>query len=639
MSLCFTFTFLLVFIPGAFTKVDKGLWMDIEFTADDVHQIHSPDVYHCQLACTQHHSCLFFTFFHLDWKEHNRQFHCYLKNTASGLPTAFKELKGVTSGFSLSRKDYKPNVCLSNVYENVDFAGSDYDRSQANTFEECQSACTNDLRCQFYTFVTSVFTVNPQLRNSCFLKHNWVLPLPPIIKSTHGAVSGFSGKAIFKAQGPKTNACKDQIRVNTDFPGDGFEMIPAVSPQHCQFLCTEHPKCTHFSYSSAKALTSDTWFHMRCFLKHKSQLNEKDAVTKEEVYFGQPSCEPSNDWATRKYENVDFLGSDNRNVETNDPESCQDICTSDPDCQFFTYFRPSYQEENKRWKCYLKQVITLPLPPLVMALQGVISGFPLRNCKSVAEGGSTEVTDTVKCKAHNVRPRVFGGVDAKSGKWPWQVSLQKWGNHFCGGSIIGEKWVLTAAHCFKFPNIQISVSAGLTKLSEAGVKYDVEQVITHPGYDDSTLENDITLLKLKTPITFSDHIAPVCLVERAIEVGFLGKKCSVTGWGKLSTGWFPDVLQEAQVPLIGSDSCKVMLPVEGSRPQKILKTNLCAGYPQGGIDTCQGDSGGPLVCEVDNTWYLTGITSWGLGCAEANKPGVYTRVSYYLDWIKRTMAK
>ncbi|XP_051948416.1 coagulation factor XI-like [Xyrauchen texanus] len=637
MTLCLLLVFLM-FIPDGFTKLDPGLRVDVDFPGDDVLQIYSPDVYHCQLACTQHHSCLFFTFLHSDWKKDDRPFHCYLKNTASGFPRDVKDLKGVTSGFPLSRKDYKPNVCFSTVYKNVDFPGSDYHNINSNKYEECQSACTSDPHCQFYTFITPEFSAYPLFRNKCFLKYSWVVPVPPIIKSTPGLMSGFSSKATFQATEPKKEACKDQIQANTDFPGDDFEQVPAASPEHCQFLCTEHPKCTHFSYATSKFETSDTQYQMRCYLKNNQQFSQ---VTKEEVFSGLPNrhCEPSNDWASTTYEGVDFYGSDAHFIEMVDLDYCQAHCEADPGCQFYTYVLTSYHQQSIRRKCHLKQIMTLPMPPKVVNKQGVISGFPLRNCKRAAKEDSADVTGVENCgTSKHIRARVFGGVDSQLGNWPWQVSLQKWKKHFCGGSIIANKWIITAAHCFSSSQTQLSVSVGLTKLSEDEVKYEVEKVIMHPGYDGSTLENDIALLKLKTPITFTDRIAPVCLTGRAIEVGFLGQKCSVTGWGKLNTGGFPDVLQEAQVPLIGHEACKAMMSGAGE-PLKVLRSNVCAGYPQGGIDTCEGDSGGPLVCEDNNTWYLTGITSWGLECAEANKPGIYTRVSHYLDWIKSTLTK
>ncbi|GAA6099405.1 uncharacterized protein LOC113661525 isoform X1 [Tachysurus ichikawai] len=130
---------------------------DVDFPGDDILQIYSPDVQHCQLACTQHSSCLFFTFLRSDWNKDNRAFYCYLKHTATGSPSKVAELKGVTSGFKLMHQGNKTNTCLSSTYQDVDFTGSDYVQLNLNTSDECQKQCTSDPDCTFFSFTTTTF--------------------------------------------------------------------------------------------------------------------------------------------------------------------------------------------------------------------------------------------------------------------------------------------------------------------------------------------------------------------------------------------------------------------------------------------------------------------------------------------------
>ncbi|XP_053348809.1 plasma kallikrein-like [Clarias gariepinus] len=620
---------LLTFLTDSFSKVQE-LRVDFDFPGDNILQIYSPDPQHCQLACTQHHSCLFFTFLRADWTKDNRKFYCYLKYTASGVPHKIQYLKGVTSGFSLSTR-YKTDACMSSVFQDVDFTGSDYLQLTVNTYDDCQKQCTRDPDCMFFSFTTETFP-DSEKRKRCFLKYSWNVPIPPEIRNTSGVSSGFSG-SLYKAKGTKKE-CKEEIVTNTEYPGNDFEDVPAASPEHCQFLCSTHPRCTHFSYP---------WYRMRCFLKYKQDVSQLNTATPKEVSSGFPTrnCEPSNVWATTRYRDVDFLGYDNRYFQTATVETCREMCTADPYCQFYTYVLTTFHNKDFWYRCYVKQVMILPRPVKVVYMPGVVSGFSLRNCntaedESTANPGLLYLSGSANCgKSGNVRIRIFGGSDATTGEWPWQVTLQRGTQHLCGGSIISSRWILTAAHCLSLPYTQVSVRAGITKLSETGTKYELENIIVHPNYNKTSVENDIALIKIKKPITFNNVVRPVCLTEKVKEAEFLqGKKCTVTGWGRLSSGSFPDTLQKAQVPLISSDVCAEMLPEEDMKPNKVFPSNLCAGYPEGEIDSCDGDSGGPLVCQDESTWYLTGITSWGLDCAKPNIPGVYTRVSYYVPWIR-----
>lgn len=229
--------------------------------------------------------------------------------------------------------------------------------------------------------------------------------------------------------------------------------------------------------------------------------------------------------------------------------------------------------------------------------------------------------------------RIVGGTKAVNGAWPWQVSLQIQGHHVCGGSIIGSSWILSAAHCFNtLSNRRLwTVRAGdisLSKMSSTAANT-VKKIISHEGFDSQTFNNDVALLKLDTPLTFTETVRPVCLPNTGVDLS-TPRQAWITGWGDTRTSDpFPDILNQAQVEIYSRETCNRPQVLDGS----VFETMFCAGKLRGGVDTCQGDSGGPLVVEEDNVWWLAGDTSWGIGCALRNKPGVYGNISHFIDWI------
>uniref|UniRef100_A0A8C2THD4 Transmembrane serine protease 4 n=1 Tax=Coturnix japonica TaxID=93934 RepID=A0A8C2THD4_COTJA len=220
-------------------------------------------------------------------------------------------------------------------------------------------------------------------------------------------------------------------------------------------------------------------------------------------------------------------------------------------------------------------------------------------------------------------PRVLGGRPAAIETWPWQVSLRYRGEHICGGSIIDPLWILTAAHCFSW-----RVKAGSDVLSGPATLA-IEKVFLPEGTSTSPSNDDIALVKLQVPLHMSGEtcIKPICLpyFDENLEPG---TPLWVIGWGYTQeNGKLSETLQQAEVRLIDMQSCNLE-----AYHGKVTQKMLCAGLPEGGVDTCQGDSGGPLLYS-NRHWQVVGIVSWGFGCGTPSTPGVYTSVRAYLNWI------
>lgn len=231
--------------------------------------------------------------------------------------------------------------------------------------------------------------------------------------------------------------------------------------------------------------------------------------------------------------------------------------------------------------------------------------------------------------------KIIGGQSTNITNHPWQVSLQLLGNHFCGGTLITDKWILTAAHCVddiirqRFMTIRI----GSTYTEKEGEVIRPATVIIHPGWNFHLTEqhdNDLALIKLVYPVSISTARS-IRLPPADLNISD-GSPITVSGWGSTSeNGTNVSSLREVTVPYIPLDLCQALY---SSTPYHVSNSMLCAGLISGGKDACRGDSGGPAV---NSNGTLIGIVSWGSGCARLFYPGVYVRVTEYLNWILSTI--
>ncbi|XP_031760507.1 acrosin [Xenopus tropicalis] len=242
---------------------------------------------------------------------------------------------------------------------------------------------------------------------------------------------------------------------------------------------------------------------------------------------------------------------------------------------------------------------------------------------------------------HRVR-RVIEGNTPEPGSWPWMASIQMlykdgYGSA-CGGVLLSNRWVVTAAHCLsdlkRYRHLARIVlgARDLTQLGPETQIRTIKQWIQHEDFDHKTHKNDIALIRLNYPVKFSDYIQPACLPPKSSNV-YKMDDCHIAGWGLLNEKprTVTTMLQEATVELIDRKRCNSSDWYNGG----IHDYNLCAGYEQGGPDVCMGDSGGPLMCKRKKAgiYYVVGIVSWGGLCGQPHSNGVYTSVQDFEQWI------
>lgn len=254
-----------------------------------------------------------------------------------------------------------------------------------------------------------------------------------------------------------------------------------------------------------------------------------------------------------------------------------------------------------------------------------------------------------QCGQKAVRPRfkIIGGQFTTIENQPWFAAIyrkHRGGSvtYVCGGSLISPCWVVSATHCFinyqkKEDYIVYLGRSKLNSITPGEMKFRVEKLILHEDYSADTLahHNDIALLKISSSsgqcALPSRSIQTICLPPMYGDARF-GTGCELTGFGKENTTdyLYPEQLKMTTVKLVSYQDCQ-QPHYYGS---EVTTKMLCAADPKWETDSCQGDSGGPLVCSIQNRQTLTGIVSWGSGCAMKDKPGVYTRVSRFLLWIR-----
>jgi V8-like Glu-specific endopeptidase len=271
------------------------------------------------------------------------------------------------------------------------------------------------------------------------------------------------------------------------------------------------------------------------------------------------------------------------------------------------------------------------------------TNYKVRFCclKSTIGQTITSITSTTtvtpianSCGRQSIIPstqRIVGGVEATPNSWPWIVSLQL-RDHFCGGTLIDTRHVLTAAHCLTSAIAsQIRVVAGLHDRSNKNTgrvqNIGVTHIFNHEQYNSVTQVNDIAILRLSQPVQLNTYVNLICLPGPDPQES---ATVTVAGWGTTyKNSPLANTLRQVSVKVTNSQA-SIAYPSNFN-----IQRQIGASIPYvGGKDSCQGDSGGPLMYNSNGQWYLSGVVSFGNDCALSNYPGVYTRTSAYLAWIR-----
>uniref|UniRef100_A0A3P8SBJ1 coagulation factor Xa n=1 Tax=Amphiprion percula TaxID=161767 RepID=A0A3P8SBJ1_AMPPE len=320
-----------------------------------------------------------------------------------------------------------------------------------------------------------------------------------------------------------------------------------------------------------------------------------------------------------------FLASDNKSCNSNEKFKCGALITEN--------VRSIFKYEGKMTTNLMEENVTVENVTMenltvenVTGLNATINGTEQRDVLDVLDVLSSAETARMN--------RIVNGEDCPPGECPWQALLLNEDDQgFCGGTILNEYIILTAAHCMnKSRYIYVKLGEFDTLVNDGNeVTHTVETIVTHLRYQPNTYHNDIALIKLATPIKFSRYILPACLPEQDFAEKVLMNQPDgmVSGFGRLGEGrQTSTILQQLRVPYVDRRICLE------STALRISTRMFCAGYDSIANDACQGDGGGPHVTRYRDTYFVTGIVSWGEGCARRGKYGIYTQVSKFTRWIR-----
>ncbi|XP_060634583.2 plasma kallikrein [Anolis sagrei] len=590
------------------------------FSGGAISKVYTPDFEHCRIVCTYHPRCLFFTYLPGSWVEPSLRFACFLRDSDT-LTLPKESMEGAISGHS-RKQCSRVTACNKDIYEGLNMVGDSYNATTADSFEQCQKRCTKEAHCYFFTYATASFH-QADLRHQCYLKYSST-GTPTQIKQLEGVISGFSLKPCQRFD----QDCRREIFQQQAFSGVTLAKVLTPDAFVCRMTCTYHPNCLFFTFYDHEWRVSSERYTCVMMTSRSGTPDVFEGVENAQSGYSLQSCKMATPAChSPTFSDLNFLGTELSEEYVNGHQACQQLCTDTIRCQFFTYNSDkALCNQEGKCKCYLK-MSTNGSPYSIMPANGKVSGYTLRLCQ-------TKITP-VCVQESGVTGRIVGGENASLAEWPWQVSLHvklSTQSHICGGSIISDQWILTAAHCtedLQVPEIW-RIYTGILRQSE--IKQDtsvfkVQEIIVHSKYRISEAGYDIALLKLDRPMNFSVLQQPLCLPTEEMNTKYT--ECWVTGWGYTKErGQVHDILQKLKIPLISNQECQTRY-----QNHRITDKMLCAGYTEGGKDACKGDSGGPLSCKYQNKWYLAGITSWGEGCARPGQPGVYTNVAEYNDWI------
>ncbi|KAF5928805.1 hypothetical protein HPG69_013649 [Diceros bicornis minor] len=252
-------------------------------------------------------------------------------------------------------------------------------------------------------------------------------------------------------------------------------------------------------------------------------------------------------------------------------------------------------------------------------------------------------TVSTACGKPAVTGKIYGGQNAPDQRWPWQASLLYRGQHICGAALIDANWVASAAHCFQKSHnpSDYRILLGYHQLqrpTEHSLQVTVYKVIVHNDFNKRYfMGSDITLLQLHLPVKFTSHVLPACLPGPDTLLPS-HSACWITGWGMVTEEGLlpaPMHLQEGEVGVMDPDVCNSYFGSSntGNDSYSVHEDMLCAGNFMTPRSICRGDSGGPLVCKLNSTWFLMGLSSWSMACNQPIGPSVFTRLTYFSNWI------